>query len=36
MLLLDSWTGHFERNVREQTTEGKDIVLKSIPKGTPK
>ena len=34
MLLLDSWTGHCERSVHEQKPEGKDIVLKSIPKGT--
>ena len=34
MLLLDSWTGHCERSVHKQTPESKDIVLKSIPKGT--
>ena len=34
MLLLDSWTGHCERSVHEQKPEGKDIVLKSITKGT--
>ena len=34
MLLLNSWTGHCERSVHEQKPEGKDNVLKSIPKGT--
>ena len=34
MLLLDSWTGHCKRSVHEQKPEGKDILLKSIPKGT--
>ena len=33
MLLLDSWTGHCERSVHEQKSEGIDIVLKSIPTG---
>ena len=34
MLLLDSRNGHSERSVHEQKPEGKDIELKSIPKGT--
>ena len=34
VLLLDSWTGHCEKSIHEQNPEGKDIVLKSKPKGT--
>ena len=34
MLLLDSWSGHREKDVQDAKPLGKDIILKLIPKGT--
>ena len=34
MLLLDSWSRHFEKDVQDAKPLGKDIILKIIPKGT--
>ena len=33
-LILDSWTGQSESNVQSVQVEGKEIVIKTIPKGT--
>ena len=34
VLLLDSWNGHCEQDVRDATPVGKEIIIKMIPKGT--
>ena len=34
VLLLDSWSGHCEQDVRDATPVGKEIIIKMIPKGT--